>query len=181
VRRADVPTLTVSLPPFDQLTGVRLGMSVSELQGRRPARQEPYVGLTEPIDGGRIEYRFGHDAPGEGRPEGNLSAITARYGLAEKPADTLAAASVSLLASRIGRPVSCERRSVGQTQSVRARWHRDGQALEVVLVHEASPDSGGKPPAYTLLEIVSDDTASHPPKGAITSRVMGDCVAAFRR
>jgi hypothetical protein len=55
----DVAQLFPDVPQLAALTGVRPGMSVSELRGRRKAAvSAPYIGMMETLNGDTIKYRM---------------------------------------------------------------------------------------------------------------------------
>lgn len=178
---ASLKTVAASLPPFDSLAAVHLGMSVRALKRVRPTTPSPYVGLAEQTDSARIEYRFGHDAPDEGEPHGPLSTVTVRYSFRRaQPAESLAAERFDTLVHRIGQPSSCRRRVAGTTGLARARWIRFGQLLELVRVQNPEDEAARtNVAAYAVLEIVSDDTASTLTAGSLPELSAADCALAF--
>ena len=178
---ASLKTVAASLPPFDSLNAVHLGMSVRALKRVRPTTPSPYVGLAEQIPSARVEYGFGHDAPGEGEPHGRLSTVTVRYTFTRaQPAESLAAERFDMLIRRIGQPSSCRHRLVGTTRLARARWIRFGQLLELVHVQEPEAEAARtNVAAHAVLEVVSDDTTSTLTAGSLPELSPADCALAF--
>ena len=176
-----VGRVTARLPPFDKLDSVRLGMSVRELTRLRHPSPAPYIGLAEQIGDTRIEYQFGHSTPDEGPPHGRLWSVTARTVFSdEAAAEGRAATRMTILVRSLGLPASCRRRTIDSNESVRARWVRMNQILEIVLVAYGGEAIGEAKNGYAVLELVSDDTTFYSTTER-TSRdvVPANCVAAF--
>lgn len=170
-----VSTVAGGIPPFDSLQTVHIGMSVGALESSRRTVPAPYVGLEEQIADGRLEYMFGHEAPGEGSPRGKLSSVTARYAFSDaETARVRAMAMLEAAETRLGSPTACEHRVVGTTRSVRAGWFRSDGLFEVVSVL----DSGTTPPRNALIAAVRDDSSQWVP--VASQARSSDCVALFR-
>ena len=165
--RADGPSVGAiagNAGVFGRLGSIRLGMSSREVSDLRSVRSAPYIGLAEQVAGGRLEYRFGKEAPGEGQPQGNLTLITARYSFeTAAAADSAARTSFDSLVKVIGPPSECLDTKTGFTRAAHAAWRRAGGVLELVAVRNRA-DSAARLglPVRSMLLTVRDANVDAP-------------------
>ena len=165
--RADRPSVGAmagGVGVFRLLDSVALGMSPKEISKLRPVTSAPYIGLVERLPNGRVEYRFGKEAPGEGWPRGNLSRVTARYSL-EAPAahDSAVGDAFDVLLKMIGPLSDCLNERSLMTRATYARWRRGLGVVELVVVQN-HPDSAARTgiPVHSMLLTVRDSDVDVP-------------------
>jgi hypothetical protein len=141
---------------FHLLDSIHPGMSPREVSNLRSVKSAPYIGLAEQVPGGRLEYRFGKEAPGEGQPQGNLSLITVRYSFeTAAAADSASRTSFDSLLKVIGPPSEYLDTSAGFMRKAYAAWRRVGGVLELVAVRNRADSAArlGLPVRSVLLTV----------------------------
>ena len=144
--------------PMSELTGVRLGMSASDLRQHRPAAKEaPYLGLNDSIAGFEIQFKLSGavlevPAPGDSR----LVQVVAIRAFTDTGS---ANAELARLVKSLGTPLACSRL---QAIPVTTVFVRQWDSEEYVVRYWAPTET----------ELVSG-IPRYPPRVSITWRSQG--------